>query len=360
MLRRHNEKDQDIFLETNTDYYTIDVLGNLFHVEKTTPPKVNQIIAYYKGDELFVDIKNKSVRLANIINFVFKNANPDFFWEIMEWDIIYIDNNKTNLYPFNLSWNNTNIKDDEEGFRLIPGFTRYKINRDGVIKRIDNNRIISTHDHKAKRVKIPYKGCSVFIDYGREFITQKIHRLVAYSYLPMPNNYFDLDVSHLDCNPQNNSIDNLMWQSRRDNNLQTAKQCLTSYQQPMLVYDIDNDKITEYFSIREMERKRNLTKGLGEIRVLSRGTVRYSDGCAYMLKEHFEGKWPEVEFDGRRPTINYPLIMVNKESKEETVFHSLRELARYTNLSKSCWKFRLRRPPYKWEDDKTCVYKKMN
>ena len=359
MLRRHNDKTDDIFLETDKDYYTVNIQGDIFHVEKTTPPKVTHIPFYLKEDEVFVNLNNKEIRVANIINFVFKNTNPDFFWEIMDWDIIYIDGNKGNLHPFNLSWNNTNIKDDEDGFRLIPGFTRYKINKEGVVKRISDGKILFDILEKSKRVKVPYVKNTICRDYDLKAMKCGKHRLLAYAYLPMPNGFFELDVSHLDCNPQNNDLSNLQWQSRRENNLQTTKQYLTIVQQPILVYNCDTKEIKEYFSIREMERQLSLNKGVGEIRLLSRGTVRYPDGCAYMLKSDFnfnEG-WPEVEYNNRRPIINYPLKVTIKKTGEVITYSCFNDLAKALGTGKGMWKYRLRRPPFKWEDKSIIVEK---
>jgi len=42
-----------------------------------------------------------------------------------------------------------------------------------------------------------------------------VHRLVAEHFMPNPNNLSD--VHHIDSNPQNNDISNLMWLSHRDN-----------------------------------------------------------------------------------------------------------------------------------------------
>lgn len=357
MLRRHNDKTDDIFLETDKDYYTVNIQGDIFHVEKSLPPSVKQVLPFEKEGEFFVNIKGKEVRIANIVNFVFKNTNPDFFWEIMDWDIIYINGNKGNLHPFNLSWNNTNIKDDEDGFRLIPGFTRYKINREGVVKRISDGKILFDILEKAKRVKVPYIKNTISRDYDLKATKCGKHRLLAYAYLPMSNNFFELDVSHLDCNPQNNDLSNLQWQSRRENNLQTTRQYLTIVQQPILVYNCDTKEIKEYFSIREMERQLNLTKGVGERRLLSRGTVRYPDGYAFMLKSDFNGKWTEVKYNNRKPIINYPLKVTIKKTGEVITYSNLRELAKALGTTKTVWKYRLRRPPFKWEDKYIIVEK---
>lgn len=360
MLRRHNDKTDDIFLETDKDYYTVNIQGDIFHVEKSLPPSVKQVLPFEKEGEFFVNIKGKEVRIANIVNFVFKNTNPDFFWEIMDWDIIYIDGNKGNLHPFNLSWNNTNIKDDEDGFRLIPGYTRYKINREGVIKKISNGKIVSDTPSKCWSVKIPYIRNFVRRDYDLGPNKPGKHRLLAYAYLPMPNNFFELDVSHLDCNPLNNDLSNLQWQSRRENNLQTVKQYLTTYQQPVLVYNYDTKEIKEYFSINETARQLNLANRVIEMRLVSRGTVRFSDGYALMLKSDFNGEWPEVKYNNRRPTIYYPLKVTFKKTGEVITYNHLSDLAKAFGYSTTTWQYRLRRPPFKWEDESIIVEKDIN
>lgn len=357
MLRRHNDKTDDIFLETDKDYYTVNIQGDIFHVEKSVPPSVKQVLPFEKEGEFFVNIKGKEVRIANIVNFVFKNTNPDFFWEIMDWDIIYIDGNKGNLYPFNLSWNNTNIKDDEDGFRLIPGHTRYKINREGVIKKLSDGKILHDTLDKSRRVKIPYVKNAVRRDYDLVPNRAGKHRLLAYAYLPMPNNYFELDVSHLDCNPQNNSLSNLQWQSRRENNLQTVKQYLTTYQQPVLSYNCDTKEIKEYFSINEMGRQLNIANRVIEMRLVSNGTVRFSDGYAFMLKSDFNGEWPEVKYKNRRPTFHYPVKVTFKKTGEVITYNHLSDLAKAFGYSDTTWRYRLRRPPFKWEDESIIVEK---
>ena len=43
-----------------------------------------------------------------------------------------------------------------------------------------------------------------------------VHRLVALAFIPNPNNL--PTVNHKDENPSNNSVDNLEWMSRKDNN----------------------------------------------------------------------------------------------------------------------------------------------
>lgn len=43
----------------------------------------------------------------------------------------------------------------------------------------------------------------------------RVHRLVAEAFIPNPNNYPVID--HLDCNTQNNNVNNLRWCTQKDN-----------------------------------------------------------------------------------------------------------------------------------------------
>jgi hypothetical protein len=66
------------------------------------------------------------------------------------------------------------------------------------------------------------KGYKV-VALSAEGITKRysIHRLVAIHFITNPNNY--TDVMHLDNNPHNNSIDNLIWGTKSMNMKQAVK-----------------------------------------------------------------------------------------------------------------------------------------
>lgn len=44
-----------------------------------------------------------------------------------------------------------------------------------------------------------------------------VHRLVAYHFLDVPDNYKELDINHKDFNTRNNSVENLEWATRLEN-----------------------------------------------------------------------------------------------------------------------------------------------
>ncbi|MBR0599054.1 NUMOD4 domain-containing protein [Sinanaerobacter chloroacetimidivorans] len=90
--------------------------------------------------------------------------------------------------------------DNDEWFDIPDYEGLYKINRNGdVINR--KGRLISKHKHK-KYIRI-----NLYKD-GKEK-SWRLHRLVAITFIPNPNNY--LEVNHKDEDPSNNTVNNLEW-----------------------------------------------------------------------------------------------------------------------------------------------------
>jgi hypothetical protein len=96
-----------------------------------------------------------------------------------------------------------------DGFIRIYGFSRYEINRFGVIRNTLTNREISVNVND-----YGYIRASLYDDDGRRR-TPTVHRLIGNAFIPNPNNLET--INHKDGNKLNNSIDNLEWMSRSDN-----------------------------------------------------------------------------------------------------------------------------------------------
>lgn len=352
ILQKYTTKLEYLFLETDDRIYFTDFTYAIFFKDKKTSDIV-ELVPKLVNEIYYVSIENTLVKLSNALNFAFKESNPDYFWGMMKWNVRHLNFNPTDYTPTNMVWTNDFPTEDEEGFRLIPGYTRYKINRYGVVKRINTGRISSGKIVKFGRNKnINYRFLSLKPDYRDKFVKAGIHRLLALTFLPMPIGFETMDVCHLDNNSLNNSLENLEWNTRRENNLQTCRNYNPSFQNPILVFDKKTKEITEYFSIREMERILDLKKGRGEERALSKGTVLYKDNRAYMLKKDFTGKWPAITHVGSRPNNRKIRVRyINKKTNEVIYFDSIKETARYLNVYCGTVKWRLRREPYVWESE---------
>lgn len=92
----------------------------------------------------------------------------------------------------------------------IPGLEGYyKIRKDGAVLNVGNGNILhgSVNSHGYLVVSMQKDG---------QRITGKVHRLLAQAFLPNPND-FDC-VNHKDGNKLNNSLDNLEWCTKAQNN----------------------------------------------------------------------------------------------------------------------------------------------
>lgn len=125
-----------------------------------------------------------------------------------------------------------------EEFRDIKGYEGlYQVSNLGNVKSLNymktgKERLLTPHI-----VGSGYLNISL----GRKF-RQYIHRLVAETFLPNPNNL--PQVNHLDENKQNNCVDNLCWVTNKEN-VQYSKgtkiKCI----------DLKTNKITYYPSVRD-------------------------------------------------------------------------------------------------------------
>lgn len=100
-------------------------------------------------------------------------------------------------------------KDLMIGFTYIPQYEGlYSIDRSGNVYSHISGKILKPHaNHRGYFMVDLYKDGKV-----KKGI---IHRLVAITYIPNPNNLPEID--HIDTNRQNNNVENLRWCSRQEN-----------------------------------------------------------------------------------------------------------------------------------------------
>lgn len=93
--------------------------------------------------------------------------------------------------------------------KKIPGYENYTINTNGEIFSSDGKKMKQMFRNKHR------KYLCVHLFNGEKYKTFSVHSLVLQSFIgPRPKNY---DGAHLDGNPQNNSLSNLSWVSKKEN-----------------------------------------------------------------------------------------------------------------------------------------------
>ena len=108
---------------------------------------------------------------------------------------------------------------NDEVWKTIEEFDDYEVSNFGRVRSVDRIKIrkngvpitikgqIITQVEKCGNSNIPRK--SVTITKNGKSYTKLVHRLVAKTFIPNPNNY--PQVNHKDENPSNNNVDNLEW-----------------------------------------------------------------------------------------------------------------------------------------------------
>ena len=86
----------------------------------------------------------------------------------------------------------------------IPNFQgRYAVTKDGQVWNLKNNYLVSSHEANG------YKIVNLFIEKENKYKKYLVHRLVALTWIPNPENKPTVD--HIDRNRSNNNVSNLRW-----------------------------------------------------------------------------------------------------------------------------------------------------
>lgn len=101
--------------------------------------------------------------------------------------------------------------------KQVEGFKNVYITNEGKVFNSKINRNMAT-----KRVGSGYEGLNLWNYDEKKHITKYVHRLVAETFLPNPNNY--PEVNHKDGNKFNNNVNNLEWCSISHNRKHTRRE----------------------------------------------------------------------------------------------------------------------------------------
>lgn len=101
---------------------------------------------------------------------------------------------------------------DLKEFKEIKGYPKYYINKDGKLISLKVNGV--TREMKPYKSRNGYRFIKIINEKG-EIKHESIHRLVAKTFIPNPQNLSE--VNHKDGNRENNCIDNLEWVTRSQN-----------------------------------------------------------------------------------------------------------------------------------------------
>lgn len=161
----------------------------------------------------------------------------------------------------------------------------YEVSNLGNVRNAINGRI------KRQRIDKKHGYCYVTLGYGDKIVSASVHRMVAKVFIPNPDELREVD--HIDCNKQNNRVDNLRWVSSSTNKLYAIDNHLYDNNKkhwfgeraPIIATDLTTGEELEFISINQAERAlgtKHITDVLKGKRNQAKGyTFRYKGGDAY-------------------------------------------------------------------------------
>ena len=154
-----------------------------------------------------------------------------------------------------------------EEWRDVPGYEGlYEVSDWGRVKNIKTGRIL-------KPANNGWGYLFVVLCKNGIKTAAKIHRLVAYAFIPNPQNL--PQINHRDEDKTNNSVDNLEWCTcEYNNNYSKAK--------PVLQYDLLGNFIKEWPGVRKIEKELGIK--YQSISMCCNGKIKTAGGYVWRFK----------------------------------------------------------------------------
>lgn len=237
------------------------------------------------------------------------------------------------------------------GYFLIPGFQRYCLNSEGVLRRISNGReiswIVATGGGK-KNITGGYRVTSIYGDDGiRKGVSR--HRLLALLFIPCPGDPRDFTVNHRDGKPGNDLLDNLEWTTRAENNQHAYDTGLRpNGTRPIIARLWKTGEEKRFISIFEAGRYFKMPAQTIDTRVRRTNGVAYTDGLQFKFDDG--SVWIDPSVRMCRICENLECTATCVETGAIYIFNNGVELARFLKVSPEVVRVRLvngRTEPYR-------------
>ncbi|WP_257291983.1 HNH endonuclease [Endozoicomonas sp. ONNA1] len=322
MLNRFINNDNGYFYESCNSKFHVSMEGVIKDCNNNTIEQVDGI----NGHVLIAIISRKIQLPVHYFN---------------KLNVQYIDGDTNNGHPSNTVWDFPDGGIEclrKSGFFLIPGFSRYAINKLGVLINIKSHYCLSPY-----KDAMGYLMYGVTPDIGKRTITGR-HRLLMLAFKKFTPNVDSLDVNHINGIKGDDRLENLEWVTRKRNMQHAYENNLRKDNKPVLVKDIVSNEITEYYSIEECSRKLNLNGDTIRLRAMSKGQKLYPPQHLFKFKSE---KMPWVEITDPFKVLwegNFNRIIILTYPTGVTKrFNSIKDAAKVLNLNPGTLRWKLRR-----------------
>lgn len=321
--------------------YWADIAGNVF--KKVDTGELIPIIPVNGMISLTIKNIQQLIAVANLIQLTFKPVYPDDFDFYLSANVGFVDKDPNNFAAENLVWLVSN-SEYANGFYRIPGYSRYLINKDGVI--FDRAKeFYPTLNYSARDYVLVHAKA----DHHEGTLTPNVavHRLMALAFIQYNEDVCKLDVNHIDGNKHNFNLTNLEWVTRLENIVHAINNGLVSDLKMVRVINVITKDITDYKSQSECAKALNICPKLLSWRLL-KGNGNIFDN-KYIFKSldvnHVKHK-----------TSPKLVVIINKKTFEITEVNSLAKAADFINIQNSALKKRYARNALDFEVYRLFVY----
>jgi NUMOD1 domain len=268
-------------------------------------------LSWYDGD--------RNYKISEVLSHTFKPIRVPFkYWN--QITVRYLDGNSKNIHPSNLAWKfpiGLGEK-DYNGFSFIPTFSRYLVNRDGLIFDRLTNKISKGHANRQ------YVSFSLTPDIGHR-TSLKRHRALCLAYSDYPVNCDKLQVNHINGKPGDDKLENLEWVTASQNIIHAFQLGLRASNKK-IEYLTDGEETTnEFLSIREAaDYFKKSEKFISDLILSKEDWVRLENTLIrFKSKLSYSTEYNKTKID-----------YLNLKTKEFKVFNSVSECSEHTGLTK--------------------------
>ena len=156
---------------------------------------------------------------------------------------------------------------------LNEGYEPIYVSRDGYVKK--GNKIWKGNENA-------YGYLSISVRRGDEWKDFRVHRLIAFTFLPSPTDGRTL-VNHKDGNKMNNNISNLEWATHSENAQHAHDNLLSKGKRAVIQLDMDGNEIQRFSSITDAFRATGVY--ISGISQTCRGTQAHAKGYKWKYVE---------------------------------------------------------------------------
>lgn len=250
---------------------------------------------------------------------------------VEQWNnigVIFADLNNLNIHPKNLIWKfppNGIRTFKYPSYRIIPGFTRYAINRKGDVVGWITGEFRNKYSNKGG-----YIYYSVRSDITNKLTGTGRHRLLCLAWKDYGHTVNKLEVNHINGIPGSDDLDNLEWVTRKENCDHAFKYGLHNTNTRVLVRNVITNEITEYYSYGDCGRHLGCDPGHIRQRTLTANQPVFTGNLQFKLKTD-PTPWrtidpTELEFKSRSG-IPLGIKAYCLETRQEFIYRSITHCA---------------------------------